>query len=102
MDVRKSANREAIFAFYLFSALAATSFAVATLTTLPLFDSLLATRLFHGLLKASAATLILAELAELLADPAPTPFAWVLCVVSMVGNCAYIWSASSYRSFNSG
>jgi hypothetical protein len=39
---------------------------------------------------------------ELAADPAPTTYAWALCLLSMVGNCLYVWSSSAYEGFNSG
>lgn len=96
MQQRRNVNREAVFAFYLFSVLAAVSFILAVVVTLPVFDQRLAVGLYQLMMKTFAGTLILAEMAELFADPVPTKFAWLLCLLSIVGNCLYIWSSSAY------
>lgn len=99
---RRNPSKEAVFAFYLFSVIAATSFVMAVVATLPLFDHLLALHLYHLMISTFACTFILAELAELLVDPAPTKYAWTLCMLAVGGNCLYVWSSSAYLQFNSG
>lgn len=60
MYQRRSASREAVFAFYLFSVLAAVSFILAVVATLPFFGHRVAVELYQLMMKTFAGTLILA------------------------------------------
>jgi hypothetical protein len=97
----QTSNNKLYFAYCILFSTAAITFALATLCTLPLFEEEIVLPLYALMLKASAVSFILAELAEAIADPS-VKCSCSLCLLAVIGNCIYYWSTLTYPTFNKG
>lgn len=89
------------FAYRIIFTLAAISFTIATIFTLPIFEADYLLSLFKQFFSLSSILMIVAELLELITNPVPR-WTFILCALSVIGYGLYIWCLSIYPQFNNG